>query len=153
MSGTVKLAKEIDELHDIGLPTAECPSRTPSEKRRVTQRCDLRPAQGGAEDTEERVLVLHTEMCEKSESGRRRRRTPTPTGSPTPKPTWSPSEGSTASETCGTSETSASGTSETSATNETSRCSVTRALMEEHSILCSPKQSDESDDDCHRARW
>jgi len=38
MSVTVKVAKEIDEPHDIDLPTAECQSRTPSEKRRVTQR-------------------------------------------------------------------------------------------------------------------
>ena len=91
MSATVKLATETDEPYDIDLLTAECQSRTPHERRRVTQRCDLRPTQGGAEDTKERVLVLHTEMCEKSESGRRRRHTPTPTGSPTPK---SPIEGS-----------------------------------------------------------
>ena len=64
--------------------------------------------------TEERVLVSLIEMCEKSESGRRRKRTPTPTGSPTPKPTLSPSEGS------ATSETSASGTSETEKPREVS---------------------------------
>ena len=83
----VKLAKEIDEPHDISQP-----------RKLVTRRDELRPAQGGAEGTEERVLVLHTEMCEKSESDKRRRGTPTPAASPTPKPTRSPSEDSPTSE-------------------------------------------------------
>ena len=43
MSAMVKLAKEIDEPYDIDLPTAECQSRTPSEKRRATRRDKLRP--------------------------------------------------------------------------------------------------------------
>ena len=38
MSVMVKLANEIDEPYDIDLPTAECQSRTPSEKRQVTRR-------------------------------------------------------------------------------------------------------------------
>ena len=102
MSDMVKLAKEIDEPYDINQPTEECHLMAwPYDSRRFTQRCDLRPAQGGEEDTEERVMMLHTEMCEKSESGRRRRGTRTPAAPPT----WSPSEDSAASETCGTSET------------------------------------------------
>ena len=106
MSDTVKLAKEIDEPYDINQPTEECHLMAwPCERGRFTQRCDLRPTQGGEEDTEERVMMLHTEMCEKSESGRRRRSTRTPAAPPTPIPTWSPSEDSAASETCGTSET------------------------------------------------
>ena len=64
MSAMVKLAKEIDEL-DIGQPTAECHSTTwPHERRRVTRRDELLPVQGGAEDTDERVMTSHTEMCE-----------------------------------------------------------------------------------------
>jgi len=66
MSATVKLAKEMDEP-DIDQPTAECQLMTPSEKRLVTQRDELRPVQGRAEDTDERVKTLHTEMREKSE--------------------------------------------------------------------------------------
>ena len=65
MSATVKLAKEIDEP-DIGQPTAECQLMTPSERRLVT-RCELRPVQGGEEDTEERVMTSHTETCESCE--------------------------------------------------------------------------------------
>ena len=106
MSAMVKLAKEIEEPYDIDQPTEECHlMEWLHERRRVTQRCDLRLAQGGEEDTEERDMMLHTEMCGKSEGGRRRRGTRTPAASPTPKPTWSPSEDSAASETCGTSET------------------------------------------------
>ena len=45
MSTMVKLATEIDEPHDIGQPTAEC---------------QLRPKQGGAEDTGERVYGMVT---------------------------------------------------------------------------------------------
>ena len=67
MSAAVRLAKEIDEPYDIGLPTAECQSRTPSEKRRVTHR-DSRSVKDGGEDTEERVKMSHTENCEKSEN-------------------------------------------------------------------------------------
>ena len=40
-----------------GQPTAECPFVCPSKRRLVT-RCELRPAQGGAEDTKERVLAM-----------------------------------------------------------------------------------------------
>ena len=87
MSAMVKLAKEIDQPYDISQP-----------RKLVTRRDELRPAQGGAEGTEERVLVLHTEMCEKSERDRRRRGTPTPAASPTPKPARSPSEDSATSE-------------------------------------------------------
>ena len=65
MSATVKLSKEIDEP-DIGQPTAECQLMTPSERRLVT-RCELRPVQGGEEDTEERVMTSHTETCESCE--------------------------------------------------------------------------------------
>ena len=68
MSVTVKLAKEIDEPSDIELPTAECQSRTFSKQRRVIRRDELRPVQGGEEDTDERVMTSHTEKCEKSEN-------------------------------------------------------------------------------------
>ena len=53
MSVMVKLAKDPVEPHDIDQPTAEW-------------RDELRPAQGRAEDTDERVKTMHTEMCEKS---------------------------------------------------------------------------------------
>ena len=56
MSATMKLAKEFHEL-DVGQPTAECPLVCPCRRTLVT-RCKHRPAQGGAEDTEERVLAL-----------------------------------------------------------------------------------------------
>ena len=68
MSATVKLAKEIDEP-DIGQPTAECQLMTPSERRLVT-RCELRPVQGGEEDTEERVMTSHTELRSHFRGGR-----------------------------------------------------------------------------------
>ena len=59
MSALVKLAKETYESCDIGHPAAECQLMVlPSKRKLVTQRCELRPAQGGAEDTEERVLTL-----------------------------------------------------------------------------------------------
>ena len=57
MSALVKLAKEIDEPSDISQP-----------RMLVTQRDELRPVQGRAEDTEERVMTSHTEKCEKSEN-------------------------------------------------------------------------------------
>ena len=67
MSAVVKLAKEIDEP-DIGQPTAECHLMAwLYERRRVTQRDELLPVQGGAEDTDERVMTSHTEMCEDCE--------------------------------------------------------------------------------------
>ena len=66
MSVTVKLARDPLEPSDIRQPTAECQLMTPSERRVVT-RCELRPVQGREEDTEQRVMTLHTEMCEKSE--------------------------------------------------------------------------------------
>ena len=56
MSAVVKLAKEIDEPYDISQP-----------RKLVTCRDELRPVQGGGEDTGERVITSHTEMCEKSE--------------------------------------------------------------------------------------
>ena len=37
---------------------------TPSERRLVTQVCELRPVQGGAEDTDESVMTSHTEKSE-----------------------------------------------------------------------------------------
>ena len=64
MSAVVKFAKKICESCDVGQPTAECQLMRLSRRKLVTQRCELRPA---AEDTEERVLALQTEMCEKSE--------------------------------------------------------------------------------------
>ena len=64
MSATVKLAREIDEP-DIGQPTAERHLMAwPKKRRRVTRRDQLRPVQDGAEDTDERVMTSHTEMCE-----------------------------------------------------------------------------------------
>ena len=65
MSVTVKLAKEIDEP-DINQPTAECHLMAwPHERRRVGQRCDLQPAQGGAEDTNKTCLgVAHGDVRE-----------------------------------------------------------------------------------------
>ena len=62
MPAVVKFATKICESCDQ--PTAECQLMRPSRRKLVTQRCELRPA---AEDTEERVLALQTEMCEKSE--------------------------------------------------------------------------------------
>ena len=67
MSAMVKLAKDPLEPHDIDQPTAECQLMTLCERRLATQRDDLRPVQGGEEDTDQRVMTLHTEMCEKSE--------------------------------------------------------------------------------------
>ena len=67
MSVTVKLAKEIGEL-DISKPTAECQLMTPCERTLATQRDDLRPVQGGEEDTVERVMTSHTEKCERREN-------------------------------------------------------------------------------------
>ena len=56
MLAMMKLAKEIDEPHDI------------SEQRKLgTRRDELRPVQGEEENTEELVMTFHTEMCEKSE--------------------------------------------------------------------------------------
>ena len=57
VSALVKLAKEIDEPYDISQPG-----------KLITQREELRPVQGSAEDTEERVMTSHTKKCEKSES-------------------------------------------------------------------------------------
>ena len=57
MSAMVKLAKTICEFCDVGQPTAEDQLMTPSERRLVT-RGVLRPAQGRAEDTEERVYGM-----------------------------------------------------------------------------------------------
>jgi len=66
MTAMVKLANEIDVPHDIAQPTVECQLMTPAERRLVT-RYELRPVQDGEEDTEERVMTSHTEMCEDCE--------------------------------------------------------------------------------------
>ena len=64
----VKLAQEIDEPCDIDQQTAECHLMAwPYQRRLVAQRDDLRPVQGGEEDTNERVMTSHTEMCEDCE--------------------------------------------------------------------------------------
>ena len=55
MPAMVKLAKEPLEPQDIDQPTPEW-------------REDSRPVQGGEKDTEEGVMMPHTEMCEKSEN-------------------------------------------------------------------------------------
>ena len=56
MSATMKPAKEFYEL-DVGQPNAESQLVTPSDRRLVT--CGrFRPAQGGAEYTEERVCGI-----------------------------------------------------------------------------------------------
>ena len=60
MSAVVKLAKATCEPCDVGQRTAACQLMRPSRRKLVTERCELRPAQGGTEDTEERVLALHT---------------------------------------------------------------------------------------------
>ena len=60
MSAMVKLAKDQLEPYDIGQPTAECQLMTPSERSLVTQRDELRPVQGRAEDTDECVMTSHT---------------------------------------------------------------------------------------------
>ena len=60
----MKLAKVLDEL-DIGQPPAECLLMVLSSRRKlVTSRDELRPVQGGTEDTDERAMTSHTEMCE-----------------------------------------------------------------------------------------
>ena len=53
MSAMVRLAKDPVEPLDIDQPTPEW-------------RDDSRPMQGGGEDTDERVMMPHTEMCEDS---------------------------------------------------------------------------------------
>ena len=60
MSALVKLVTEICESCDIGQPAAPMPADGVALQHRklVTQRCELRQAQGGAEVTEERVLTL-----------------------------------------------------------------------------------------------
>ena len=64
MSVTVKLAQVLDEL-DIGQLLAECLLMVLSSRRKlVTSRDKLRPVQGGTEDTDERAMTSHTEMCE-----------------------------------------------------------------------------------------
>ena len=68
MSAMVKLAKDPLEPYDIAQPTAECHLMAwPCKRELVTQRDELRPVQGGEEDTEELVTTSLTEMCEKSE--------------------------------------------------------------------------------------
>ena len=87
----VKFAKKIDESHDIGQPAAEGQLLWPSRIQLVTRgyepllvqgeqkaprsvflRCSGEGwphgdeslfVQGGAEDTDERVLAWHTEVC------------------------------------------------------------------------------------------
>ena len=57
MSAMMKLATKICEFCDVNQPTAESQLMTPPERRLVT-RGVLRPAQDGAEDTEERVCGM-----------------------------------------------------------------------------------------------
>ena len=54
MSVMVKLAKDPLEPHDIDQPTVECQLMTPSERRLVTQRDELRPLQGACHDVAHR---------------------------------------------------------------------------------------------------
>ena len=64
MSATMMLAKLLDEL-DIGQPTAECLLMALQPRGKLVFRGDeLRPVQGWAEDTDERVMTSHTEMCQ-----------------------------------------------------------------------------------------
>ena len=64
VSTAVKLAKVLDEL-GIGQPPAECLLMVLSSGRKlVTSRDELRPVQGGTEDTDELVMTSHTEICE-----------------------------------------------------------------------------------------
>ena len=57
MSATMKLAKVLDEL-DIGDPPGQCLLMVlPSRRKLETRRNVLLPAQGGAEDTVERVMT------------------------------------------------------------------------------------------------
>ena len=54
----------LDEL-DIGQPPAECRLVVLRSRRKLfTRRDELRPVKDGAEDTNERVMTSHTEMCE-----------------------------------------------------------------------------------------
>ena len=55
---------DVDEL-EIGQSPAEFLLMAwPYKRRRVTRRDELRPVQGGAEDTDERVMTSYTEMCD-----------------------------------------------------------------------------------------
>ena len=64
MSVTVRLAQVLDEL-DIGQLLADCLLMVLSSRRKlVTNRDKLWPAQGGTEDTDERAMTSHTEMCD-----------------------------------------------------------------------------------------
>ena len=64
MSATVKLATVLDELH-IGQSTAECLLMVlPPRRKLTTRRDELWSVQGGTEDTGERVMTSHTDMCE-----------------------------------------------------------------------------------------
>ena len=65
MSAMVELAKDPLEPYDIDQPTSECHLMAwLYERSGVTRRDELRPVQGEAEDTDERVMTLHTDGCE-----------------------------------------------------------------------------------------
>ena len=66
MSAMVKLAKDPLEPHDIDQHTEECHLMVwPYKRNLVAQGCELRPVQGRAEDTDERVKTPHTENVRK----------------------------------------------------------------------------------------
>ena len=64
MSAVVKLAKDPLDPCDTAQPTAELQLMTPTNRRLVTQRDELRPVQSRAEDTDECVMTSHTEGCQ-----------------------------------------------------------------------------------------
>ena len=57
MSATMKPPNEFHEL-DVGQPIAACQVMVCPSRRKLVVRGELRPVQGGAEDTEERFLAL-----------------------------------------------------------------------------------------------
>ena len=70
VSATMKLAKVLDEF-DIGQSPAECLLMVlPSRRKLVTRRDELRPVQGGTEDTAERVMTSRTELRTHFRGGR-----------------------------------------------------------------------------------
>ena len=58
MSAMVKLAKKICGFCDVGQSTAACQLMVLPSRKQLVTRGVLRPAQGGAKDTEERVYGL-----------------------------------------------------------------------------------------------
>ena len=57
MSDMVKLAKVIDELHDVGQPTGEC-QLIWNSRRKLATWIESLFVQGGAKGTEKRVLAM-----------------------------------------------------------------------------------------------